>query len=83
MTPFISDVIGMTGTALVVVAYVLLQMQKLSATSFVFNVMNLLGALLLMISLYFNFNLASMVIEVFWIGASLLGLYRYFSSREQ
>jgi len=73
----------MSGTALVVVAYVLLQMQKLSATSLAFNLMNLLGAILLTISLLFNFNLASMVIEIFWIGASLLGLYRYLSSREQ
>lgn len=81
MTPFIYDVIGMSGTALVVIAYVLLQLQKLSASSLVFNVMNLLGAILLMISLLFNFNLASMVIEVFWIGASLLGLYRAFKER--
>lgn len=76
MTPFTVDLIGMSGTALVVIAYILLQTQKLSATSFAFNSMNLSGAVLLMISLCFNFNLASMVIEVFWIGASLLGLYK-------
>lgn len=83
MTPLIYDLIGMSGTALVVIAYVLLQMQKLSATSFTFNMMNLSGAILLMISLIFNFNLASMVIEVFWIGASLLGLYKSWKTKKQ
>ncbi|MGS0468886.1 CBU_0592 family membrane protein [Cobetia marina] len=39
--------------------------------------MNLSGAILLLISLCINFNLASFVIEVFWIVASLVGLVRW------
>lgn len=71
------DLMGMSGTALVVLAYILLQMEKLPATGLCFNLMNLAGAVLLLVSLWVNFNLASFVIEIFCIGASLIGLYRY------
>jgi predicted membrane protein len=33
--------------------------------------------LFLLFSLCINFNLASFVIEIFWIAASLIGLYGY------
>jgi hypothetical protein len=75
MTPFIADIIGMIGTILIVVVYLLMQLNKMDARSFIFNLINLFGAVLLFISLCVNFNLASMVIEVFWIIASLIGLY--------
>jgi hypothetical protein len=35
------------------------------------------GGIFLFFSLCFNFNLASLVIEVFWIGASMIGLWKY------
>jgi hypothetical protein len=72
------DVIGMTGTVLVVGAFFMLQLGKAEPTGIVYNLMNLSGAILLLISLCYNFNLASFVIELFWIAASLIGLYKYF-----
>jgi hypothetical protein len=78
MTPLIADIIGMIGTILIVVVYLLMQLNKMDARSFSFNLINLFGAVLLFISLCVNFNLASMVIEVFWILASLIGLYNYY-----
>ncbi len=68
------DVIGMTGTALVVGAFFMLQLEKASPDGLTYNLMNLSGAILLLISLCYNFNLASVVIEIFWIMASLIGL---------
>jgi len=44
--------------------------------------MNLVGAILLLISLCYNFNLASFVIELFWITASLIGLYKFLKQPE-
>ena len=73
----IIDAIGMFGTLLVVVAYYLLQLERTNPKGLSYNVLNLCGAVLLLISLCFNFNLASFVIEIFWIGASLIGLYKY------
>ncbi|MAD89301.1 MAG: hypothetical protein CMK64_06310 [Pseudoalteromonas sp.] len=81
MIDILFDVIGMTGTALVVGAFFMLQLGKAEPTGIVYNLMNLSGAILLLISLCYNFNLASFVIELFWIAASLIGLYKYFKGK--
>jgi predicted membrane protein len=73
----IIDAIGLLGTLLVVLAYYLLQLELTDFKSLSYNVINLVGAALLLFSLCFNFNFASFVIEVFWIGASLIGLWKY------
>ena len=73
----IADAIGMLGTLLVLVAYYLMQLEYTDPRGIAYNMINLLGAVLLLVSLYFNFNLASVVMEVFWIGASLIGLWKY------
>ncbi len=74
----LANIIGMTGTALVVGTYCLLQLSKLDPKGLAYNVWNLVGAILLLISLLVHFNLASFVIELFWIAASLVGLYNYY-----
>lgn len=81
MSPFIADIIGMIGTVLVCGAYIFLQTNKMDAKGLAFNLVNLFGAILLLISLLVNFNLASFVIELFWIGASLIGLYNFYQRR--
>lgn len=71
------DTVGLMGTFLVVLAYYMLQLERVRLKSLSYNIINLVGAVLLLISLCFNFNLASFVIEIFWIGASLIGLWKY------
>ena len=41
-----------------------------------YSVVNGVGALFIMVSLYYNFNLSSFVIEVFWVAISLIGIIR-------
>ncbi|MDG2047138.1 MAG: hypothetical protein P8J79_07955 [Halioglobus sp.] len=77
----IIDAIGLLGTLMVVLAYFLLQLEKINPKSLSYNMINLAGATFLLFSLCFNFNLASLVIEVFWIGASLIGLWKYWRRR--
>jgi hypothetical protein len=67
------------GAGLVVLAYCLLQLERVDPRSLRYNMINLVGAVFLLVSLCFNFNLASFVIEVFWIAASLIGLWKYWS----
>ena len=83
MISILFDVIGMTGTFLVVGAFFLLQLDKVQPNGITYNLMNLSGAILLLISLCYNFNLASFVIELFWIVASLIGLYKYFKTSKK
>ena len=81
MEHWITDAIGMTGTFLVVIAYYLLQLERIDPKGLSYNIFNLTGAVCLLFSLYFKFNLASVVIEIFWIGASIIGLWKYLQRR--
>jgi hypothetical protein len=73
MTFDMADVVGLIGSAIMVIAYGYSNMAKL--LNFVlFNLLNLVGALLLIWSLTVHFNLASMLLVVVWAAIALLGL---------
>ncbi|MFT7527678.1 MAG: hypothetical protein ACI9LY_002837 [Arenicella sp.] len=76
-----ANIIGMLGTTAVVGVYFLLQIDKIDAKGLAFNLVNLIGAIFLLISLLVHFNLASFVIELFWIVASVIGLYQNFKKK--
>ena len=83
MIDILFDIIGMSGTILVVGAFIMLQLEKINPKSLAYNLINLAGAVLLLISLCYNFNLASFVIELFWIAASVIGLVKYYTKSKQ
>ena len=75
------DAVGITGVAIILVVYYLLQVERMKSDDLIYSVTNLIGALLIVVSLYYRFNLASFIIEVFWILISLIGIVRYFRKR--
>ncbi|WP_432467314.1 CBU_0592 family membrane protein [Agarivorans sp. Z349TD_8] len=77
MQHLFANIVGLSGTALVVGAFFLLQLERLNPKQLSYNLMNLSGAVLLLISLCINFNLASFIIELFWISASLVGIVKF------
>lgn len=77
MNPVLADVVGLVGSALMVVAYAYSNMTR--ALDFrLFNILNLVGSLLLIASLAVHFNLASMALEVVWAAIAALGLVKAF-----
>src|SRR5207247_11024527 len=70
------DLTGFIGVLLIVVAYLLLQLDKLPSSSPRYSLMNAAGALLIIVSLVFKFNLSAFIVEAFWFLISLLGLWR-------
>ena len=76
------DLAGFIGVLLIVVAYLLLQLDKLPSSSPRYSLLNAAGALLIMVSLLFAFNLSAFIVEVFWFLISLLGLWRSLISRK-
>lgn len=72
------DLIGNIGVVVLVTTYLMLQLNKLSSDGLAYSVLNAAGAGLIVISLLVDFNLSALVIEVFWVLISLLGIYRYF-----
>ena len=79
----VANIVGLLGTLMVVGAYFLLQLNRMDAKGLAYNLCNLVGALLLLLSLLVHFNLASFVIELFWIAASLVGLWQVFRRRRK
>jgi len=77
------DVVGNLGVIMIVGSYFLVQIGKMSATGVSYTSLNGLGAVLVMVSLWFNFNLSAFIIEVFWLLISLVGLTRIFLERRR
>ena len=76
------DLAGFIGVLLIVVAYLLLQLDKLPSSSPRYSLLNAAGALFIIVSLIFAFNLSAFIVEVFWFLISLLGLWRSLTSRK-
>jgi len=72
----IFQIIGFAGMLCIVYAYFLLQAHKLEHNSLKFQIINLVGAILLIISLLVHFNLGSFLIEVFWIIITIYGIVK-------
>jgi hypothetical protein len=76
------DLAGFIGVLLIIIAYLLLQLNKLPSSSPSYSLMNAAGALLIIVSLVFKFNLSAFIVEAFWFLISLLGLWRSLVARK-
>ena len=70
------DLAGSFGVAFIIAAFLLLQLERLTSNSLAYLLANVLGAGLILVSLFFEFNLSAFLMETFWLGISLLGLAR-------
>lgn len=75
------DFIGISGVAVIVIAYTLLQIEKMGAQDLSFSLLNSIGALLIIVSLLYNWNLASFLMEFTWMILSLYGVYKYYRTK--
>lgn len=77
----ISDIIGILGVILVLISYLLLQVDRMSSADLSYSVINLIGSVMIIVSLMESWNLASVIIEVAWLLISCYGVYRYFRKK--
>jgi hypothetical protein len=75
------DVVGTLGVAIIIITYVLLQIERVRSDQLIYSLLNALGAALILISLYFDFNLPSVVVEAFWLAISLFGIGKWICRR--
>ncbi len=75
LTSLAADIIGICGSVLFIGAFIYANMAQ-ALNKLLFNALNLIGAVLLLISLSVNFNLAAVVLEVAWGIIALIGLIR-------
>ena len=76
MTLTVPDMIGFVGVGLIVVTYFLSQTGRMDVSRPAYPALNGIGALLILFSLYFAPNAASIVVELFWLAISAIGLVR-------
>ncbi|GAB5486763.1 MAG: hypothetical protein Pars2KO_03330 [Parasphingorhabdus sp.] len=80
ISDFWANVIGILGSALIVSAYAYNVYAK-SVDPFIYNGTNLIGAVLLTLSLLVHFNLASLLLEIVWIAIALGGLWKAYQNK--
>ena len=68
------DYIGSLGVFIIVFAYFSLQTGKINGQDINFSLLNIVGSILILITLYFDFNFSATIVEIFWLAISLLGL---------
>lgn len=81
MSWLIPDAVGVVGAIILMIAFLLLQLGRLSSNDISYSILNAVGAGLIVFSLFYNFNLSAFIVELFWIAISLLGLVRVLRNR--
>ena len=71
------DIVGTLGVAIIILTYILLQTERVRSDQLIYSLLNAIGAALILVSLYFDFNLPSVVVEFFWLLISLFGIGKY------
>ena len=72
------DFVGNVGVIVLMITYLMLQLNRLRSDDLSYSLLNAIGASLIVVSLLVNFNLSALLMEVFWVLISFVGIYRYF-----
>ena len=78
-----NDWIGVLGSLFIATAYLMASQGWVDARRLTYNLFNLLGAVLILWSLYFRPNAGAILIEVLWIAIALAALVRFALNRRQ
>lgn len=80
MNGLTADIIGFAGSGLMVIAYAYSNIAK-QMNFLLFNLLNLVGSILLITSLSVHFNMASMALEIVWALIAAAGLVKVWTER--
>jgi len=76
MAMTLPDGLGLFGVFLTLIAYLLLNIRKMSSHSIGYSSLNIIGSSLILYSLYYNFNISAFAMEICWLLISVYGLYK-------
>jgi hypothetical protein len=72
----LADAVGVVGVLLYLVSYFLLQIERLRFDDYSYLVVNMLAAVLIIVSLVSQFNLSAFLVEALWAIISVVGVVR-------
>ena len=75
------DILGTLGVGVIILTYAMLQVGRIRSEQVAYSLLNAVGASLILVSLYFDFNFPSVVVEFFWLLISLFGIGKYIVKR--
>jgi len=75
LSTMLPNLIGLFGVLCIVSAYILIQIHYWSSKDLIFSCINLIGSFCVLFSLLFNWNLASVIIEIVWLLVSFYGIF--------
>lgn len=75
------DFVGNIGVALILFTYLALQLDRVNAKGLAYSLLNGVGALFILISLHYAFNMSAVIIEAAWLLISIFGVFLYFRSK--
>lgn len=79
----LDEMLGLLGAALILLAYAGVQLKKLDPHRPRALLLNLTGAALVLVSLYFEFNLAAAILEGAWVLIAIWGLLDWWRGRSR
>ena len=71
------DILGTAGVGIIILTYILLQIERIRSDHLSYSLLNAAGASLILVSLYYSFNFPSFIVEFFWLLISLFGIGKY------
>jgi hypothetical protein len=72
------NIVGSLGVIMIITSYLFIQIDKMEVKGMQYSLINAVGALLVLFSLYYEFNLSAFIIELFWLIISLYGLFNFY-----
>lgn len=72
----LGDIVGLIGVGAYLLAYALLQLGKVGIEDVRYALLNAVGAVLILYSLIFSFNLPSFVTQTLWLTLTIIGYVR-------
>lgn len=76
------DLLGLLGVFITLIAYFLLNIKKISSEKTAYPILNIIGSVLILYSLFFEWNIAAFVMEICWLLVSFYGLSQVFVSKK-
>ena len=73
----VGEGVGLLGAATYCVCYMLVALGKLTSQTGTYYILNMLAAGMVLFSLSFSFNLASVIIQIFFVTMSLIGFVKH------
>jgi hypothetical protein len=80
MTFDLANIIGLIGSAIMVIAFAYSNLAR-AMNLVLFNLLNLIGAVMLGASLLVHVNVASLALEIVWAAIALFGLVKALMTR--